>query len=146
MNVPQSGQGREQVLTVARIIHAAIVAGLVLVFAVFFYLQRLMPTGFPDETARVLRIVGYLTLAAAALGTLFMRGRIAPAGQDENLDRWWTEQMPKAVSIWAVAEGGGLAALVIGWIIGDMTLFAVGAGVALALLFVTRPGRLQASI
>jgi hypothetical protein len=146
MNDQQPGRSSDQVVTVARIIHFAIVGGLVLVFGVFFYLQPLTSTGFPAETARLLRIIGYLTLAASALAALVMRGRIAPPGGDEDIDRWWTEQIPKAIVVWAVAEGGGLVALVIGWIIADMTLFALGAAVALALLFVTRPGRLQSSI
>ncbi len=72
-----------------------------------------------------------------------LRGRIVPPKHGSDLGEWWTANLPKAVVVWAMAEGGGLAALVLGWISGDTTLMALGAAVGLALLFVNRPARLQ---
>ena len=45
-----------------------------------------------------------------------------------------------------LAEAGGLGAMVLGWLTGDTNLLALGAAVALALLFVSRPSRLQSEI
>lgn len=129
--------------TVAKIIHGAIIGGLVIALAVFLFLQRAVGQEFAAGIGRGLRIAGYALLATAAVGALLVRGRIKPPAGGADLGRWWTDVMPQAVVVWALAEGGGLTAMVLGWIIGDTTLLALGAAVGLALLFVTRPGRLR---
>jgi hypothetical protein len=136
----------EKAGTIARVIHGAISGGLVLVFAVFVYLQRQLAIEFPAEGARVVRIAGYTLLAAAILGAQFLRGRLTSPRSGEDLSGWWTLNLPKAVVVWALAEGGGLGTIVLGWVIGDTTLLALGGAVALALLFVSRPSRLERTI
>jgi hypothetical protein len=144
MNKQQPVLNAERVGTVARVIHGAIVGGLAVAFAVFLYLQSRAALEFPDRASNLLRLIGYAILASAVLASLVMRGRITPPGSGETVNEWWTVNLEKAVVCWALAEGGGLAALILGWVIGDTTLLALGTAVGLALLFVTRPGRLQA--
>ncbi len=128
---------------IARVIHAAISGGLVAIFGALIYLRSEVAAEFAAEGAQILKLAGYVLLAVAVLGAQMLRGRIVPLRRDSDLGEWWTANLPKAVVVWAMAEGGGLAALVLGWIGGDTTLMALGAAVGLALLFVNRPGRLQ---
>ena len=138
--------------TTARIIHAAITAGVVILFAVFLFLRTRMSSEFPAETAGILKWVAVAVLVASAFGSYLVRSRIpAPApspapASGSGRDEWWKAVQPKAVACWAIAEGGGLTALAVGWITGNTTLMALGAGVALALLFVSRPGALEGSV
>jgi hypothetical protein len=127
----------------ARIIHAAISSGVLIVLAVFLYLHNRSSLQYPAETARTLRILGYLLLAGGVLASGMLRGRIAPRRRGSDLDEWWIKNLPRAVIVWAVAEGGGLAAIVLGWLVGDTTLLALGAALPLALLFTSRPNRLS---
>jgi hypothetical protein len=137
---------REKVGTIARVIHGAVAGGLAIAFAVFLYLRSQMAIEFPEAGARGLRLVGYVMLGVAILLAQMLRGRIKPARQGEDISEWWTENLPKAVIVWAVAEGGSLGAIVVGWVIGDTTLLAFGVAVGLALLFVSRPSRLERTI
>jgi hypothetical protein len=143
MNEHRPVLNSERVGTVARVIHGAIVGGLAVAFAVFLYLQSRASLEFPDRASRMLRLIGYGILASAVLASLVVRGRIEPPSSGDAVNEWWTVNLEKAVVCWALAEGGGLAALILGWVIGDTTLLALGTAVGLALLFVTRPGRLQ---
>lgn len=133
----------EKASVIARVIHAAITGGLVAIFGALIYLRSEVALELAAEGVRVLRVAGYVLLAVAVLGAQMLRGRIVPPGRGADLGEWWTANLPKAVVVWAVAESGGLAALVLGWAGADTTLMALGAAVGLALLFVNRPGRLQ---
>ncbi len=146
MNEQPPVVNREHAGTLARIIHGAIAGGLAVAFAVFLYLRSQMAVEFPEAGTRSLRLVGYVMLGAAILLAQMLRGRIRPAGRAEDVSRWWTENLPKAVIVWAVAEGGSLGALVVGWVIGDATLLAFAVAVGLALLFVGRPSRLERTL
>ena len=127
----------------ARIVHGAIVAGSVMMFAVFLFLLTQVTFEVAAGTARTRRFVGYVLLVIPVLGSGLVRGRIPPRRRGSDPAEWWIASLPKAVVVWALAEGGGLAAMVLGWLTGDMTLLALGAAVALALLFVSRPSRLE---
>ena len=146
MNVQPPGLDREKVGTVARIIHGAVAGGLAIAFAVFLYLRSQMAIEFPEAGARGLRLVGYVMLGTAILVGQILRGRIKPPGRAEDVSQWWTENLPRAVIVWAVAESGSLGAIVVGWVVGDTTLLAFGVAVGLALLFVSRPSRLERTL
>ncbi|KPK83189.1 MAG: hypothetical protein AMS25_00885 [Gemmatimonas sp. SM23_52] len=135
----------EKASIIARVIHTAITGGLVAIFGALIYMRSEVALEFAAEGVRVLRVTGYGLLAASVIGAQMLRGRIAPPGRGAQLGEWWTANLPKAVVVWAVAESGGLAALVLGWASADTTLMALGAAVGLALLFVNRPSRLQST-
>lgn len=130
-----------KIAMVARIIHAAISSGVVIIFAVFLFLNNRASLG--SEAGRTLRIVGYVVLAVGVLASGMLRGRVAPRRRGTDLVTWWGENLPRAIVVWGVADGGGLAAMVLGWLIDDTTLLALGAALPLALLFTSRPGRLS---
>jgi len=146
MNEQPRAVDPENVGTVARIIHGAVAGGLAVAFAVFLYLRSQMAIELSETGARGLRLAGYVMLGAAILVAQMLRGRIKPPGRAEQLSEWWTETLPRAVVVWAVAEGGSLGAIVVGWLIGDTTLLAFGVAVGLALLFVSRPSRLERTL
>jgi hypothetical protein len=142
VNEQRPGVDPAKAAMTARIIHAAISSGVVLLFAVFLFLRgsaNLDAAG----SGRLLRIVGYVMLAGGVLASGMLRGRIARRRRGTDLAEWWSQCLPKAIVTWAIAEGAGLAAMVMGWLIGDTTLLALGAAVSLALLFASRPTRLQ---
>ncbi|MGD8699370.1 MAG: hypothetical protein PVJ43_08775 [Gemmatimonadales bacterium] len=143
MNDQGPGTDSAKIAMTARVIHAAISGGVVIVFAVFLYLRNQSSLQLASEAGQTLRIVGYLLLAGGVLASGMLRGRVAPRRRGADLDEWWTNNLPRAVIVWAVAEGGGLAAMVMGWLTGDTTLLALGAALPLALLFTSRPSRLS---
>jgi hypothetical protein len=143
MNEQRSALDAGRVATTARIIHGAVTGGVVLALVVFLYLRTQMTPEVPVETARVLRFIGYVLLVIPVLGSGLVRGRIPARRRGVDLAEWWAANLPKAVAVWALTEGGGLAAMILGWLAGDTNLLALGAAVSLALLFVSRPSRLQ---
>ena len=127
----------------SRIIYAAIIIGIVTLFGVLLYLRTATSPEIPDQTAGILKWVALGALVASAIISYMLRSRIPLPGSGIDRDTWWVANQPKAVASWAVAESGGLVAIVVGWLIGNTTVMALGAGVALALLFVSRPGALE---
>jgi hypothetical protein len=132
--------------TTARVIHAAVMGGVVIAFGVFLFLRTRFSLDAPAGSARLLRLIGYVGLGMGVLGSGMLRARIATRRRGEDLGAWWVVNLSRAVPVWALAEAGGLAAMVLGWLIGDPTLLALGAAGALAMLFVSRPSRLQSEI
>ena len=143
MNPQMSGTDPAKTVTTARVFHGAVMAGIVILFAVFLYLRTQGGSEMTANTGRVLRILGYASLVIPVLGSGVARGRIPPRRRGEDLAEWWASNLSGAVVVWGLAEAGGLAAMVLGWLTGDTNLLALGAAVALALLFVNRPSRLQ---
>jgi len=143
MNQQRPGVDPARTVTTARVIHGAVIAGIVIIFVVFLYLRTRGAPEMTTDTARVLRILGYVMLVGPVLGSGLARGRIPPRRRGEDLAEWWAANLSGAMVVWALAEAGGLGAMVLGWLTGDTNLLALGAAVALALLFVSRPSRLQ---
>jgi hypothetical protein len=130
----------------ARVIHAGVMGGVVIAFGIFLFLRAQFSLDVLAGSARLLRLLGYVTLGVGVLGSGMLRARIATRRRGEDLGGWWVANLSRAVPVWALAEAGGLAAMVLGWLIGDPTLLALGAAGALAMLFVSRPSRLQIEI
>lgn len=134
------GPGR--ITMTAKVIHGAVMGGLVIVFLVFMYLQGTITGSSFAGAEPILKAVGYALVVLGVLVPYLLRGRIPVPSQEADLDEWWGANLPRAVFIWAVAEGCGLVAMTIGWLVNNTTLLALGAAAALAVLFVNRPSRL----
>ena len=99
--------------TNARIVHAALVSGVLMFCLVAWYLGRApaMPAdALPDR--RVLYIALFLvsaTLFGAAMFTASRLGRPAPG---TSQDEWWRVNLGKAVVIWSLIEAPALLGLV----------------------------------
>ena len=142
---PGSGSAARPTRTVARMIHLAVSGGLGVVFVVLLYLQTIqVPSlSYSAEIERVIRYIGYALLGGLILVGWSIRARIASPARGKDLNVWWAGSLTKALVLWALAEGVGLAGMALGWMSGDSTLLIAAVVVSFALLFVTRPGELE---
>lgn len=125
----------------ARIIHAALVLGVVLFWGVAWYVgtNTSMPiSAIPDR--RVL-YVGLAAVSAVLFGAaMYTAGRLTPhvgVSQDE----WWRTNLARAIGIWALVEAPAILGTIAYFLTHDFrTLLAPFTGL---LLFVNyRPSRL----
>ncbi len=126
----------------ARIIHAALVTGILVFFAVAWFRgqQQAMPAdALPDR--RVLYISLFVVSAILFGAAMFTANRLGPVGGGRSQDDWWRQNLGKAVTIWALVEAPTLLGLIAYALTGDFrTLLATLIGL---LLFGSyRPSRL----
>lgn len=96
----------------ARIIHAALVSGILLFWAVA-WLQGDSPVpadALPDR--KVLYIALVVVSAVLFGGAMFTANRLGPVSQAVSQDQWWQANLGKAVTIWALVEAPSLLGLV----------------------------------
>jgi hypothetical protein len=87
----------------AKLIHTALVLGVVLFGLVAWFAQGAAPSvELPDR--RVLYIC--LTVVSALLfgAAAFTANRLTPPGQGSSADDWWHANLGRAVFIWALVE------------------------------------------
>ena len=126
----------------ARIIHAALMFGVLLFCVVAFYVgsrASLTVSELPDR--RFLYIALFLASAILFGGAVFSAGRLPPPGPGTSQDDWWRANLGRAVVIWGLVETPALLGTVAYLITHDFrTLIATFTGL---LLFVNyRPSRL----
>ena len=140
---PETGHLGSSPQMTARLVHAGIASGVILLVGVFIYLRSVGTLPVAAESLQVLRWAGYGTLAVVyVVSRLLRRGIHAPA-RGADLTQWWTQNLPKAIAFWVALETIGLAPVVIGWLSGSLELLITGAVVSLILLFFNRPGALE---
>ena len=128
-----------------RIVHASVLAGLLLFAAVTLYLSGRASGSARSESATVLmKYVGLVVLAGSMLAVMLFRPRISAPRAGGDLDDWWLSNSRYVTSLWALADAGGLACVVLGWLTQDNTLLVSGVVVAVLLLLWCRPGSLEA--
>ena len=126
----------------ARIIHAALVTGVVLFWLVAWYIGRSQAepiSSLPD--LRILYIALFLMSAVLFGAAMFTAGRLTPPLAGQSPDEWWRRNLGKAIVIWALVEAPAILGLV-GYVVTRdfRTLLATLAGL---LLFGNyRPSRL----
>lgn len=126
--------------TTVRLIHASLVAGLILFAIVNYFLIRPQRTG--SLPASAVAILLGLSLAASALSFLVLRGRVPQRSTDESADLYWTRASAPAIIAWAPLEGAALLALV-AYMLAGSTASLVVAAIALLGLIALHPGRLE---
>jgi hypothetical protein len=97
----------------ARIIHAALVIGILMFCAVGWYLGRASATpvyALPDR--RVLYIALFLVSATLFGAAIFTASRLARPAPGASQDEWWRVNLGKAVVVWALVEAPTLLGLV----------------------------------
>jgi hypothetical protein len=97
----------------ARIIHAALVIGVLMFCLVAWYLGRtsVMPVyALPDR--RVLYIALFLVSAILFGAAMFTASRLGPPAPGTSQDEWWRINLGKAVTIWALVEAPTLLGLI----------------------------------
>lgn len=126
---------------VARIIHAAIALGVLLLFGIFWVLGPSGGAGqtpFPPGLARIL--AGGVALVGL-LGSVFGRRRLRPPATRGPVG-FWQENLSASILIWALAEMPGVVGAVLWFLSGDPVLLALGAW-SILLLVLNAPSRLQ---
>jgi hypothetical protein len=126
-----------------RVMHAALVLGVILAGAVLVY--RTLTVG---PSLRGTPILGYVTAAFAlvnlAVAAAFLLPRIPNRSSAEAPDDYWSrnEVRTATIIVWAVLEGSGLIALVGYYLTGGLAPVIVAA-LAFAALAVARPARIE---
>ena len=87
----------------ARLIHAALVVGVVLFCLVAWFVEAATPSeALPNR--RVLYISLAVVSAALFGGAAFTANRLTPIGRGSSAEDWWRANLGRAVFIWALVE------------------------------------------
>jgi len=130
----------QQRLRVIRIIHASLMAGIIVLLLVSVWAHRATPPPVESDSFTTLRYAG-LALLAATLVALRLLPRPDPApAPGHGADQWWVASQGRLIAMWAVMEGAALFNAVV-WLLTRDPTPLVAAAVALVVLFVLRPGR-----
>jgi hypothetical protein len=126
----------------ARIIHAALVLGVVLFWAVAWYVGT--STSLPVSAVPNRRIlyVGLAAVSAVLFGAaVYTAGRLTPTHAGISQDEWWRANLGRAIGIWVLVEAPAILGTIAYFLTHDFrTLLAPFTGL---LLFVNyRPSRL----
>jgi hypothetical protein len=93
----------------ARIIHAALVLGVTLFWAVAWYIgsNSTMPvSALPDR--RVLYLGLFLVSAGLFGAAMYAAGRLSPPGPGTSQDDWWRANLGRVIAVWALVEAPAL--------------------------------------
>jgi hypothetical protein len=126
----------------ARIIHTALMVGVVMFYAVAWYIgtKTSMPISAVPER-RVLYLGLFLVSAIVFGAAAYSAGRLTPPGPGTSQDDWWRANLGRAIAVWGLIEAPTLLGTVAYLLTHDFrTLIATFAG----LLFLVnyRPSRL----
>src|SRR4029078_11291331 len=89
----------------ARIIHGALVLGIVLFYAVAWFVGT--KTSMPGSAGpdRRLLYVGLIVVSAALFGAaMYSAGRLSRPESGTRQDDWWRSNLGRAIVIWALVE------------------------------------------
>ena len=127
--------------TTARLIHASLIAGVV-IFGVltYFVIRPAQPEKALPPTVHSVLLA--LSLTASAIAFFVMRGKIPRRSSDVSPDLYWTSAYSAAMMTWAPLEAGGLLGIVAYMLYGSALSLTV-AGIAVAGMIVLNPGRLE---
>jgi hypothetical protein len=126
----------------ARIIHAALVLGVVLFWTVAWYVgtNTSMPvSALPDR--RVL-YAGLTVISAVFFGAaMYTAGRLTPPRPGVSQEEWWRTNLSRAIGIWALIEAPAVLGTVAYFLTRDFRTL-IGSFVGLLLFVNYRPSRL----
>ena len=97
----------------ARIIHAALVLGVLTFWLVGWYIGQssaVPAEALPDR--RVLYVALALVSATLFGGAVFTAARLGPIRPGGSQDDWWHENLGKAIVVWSLVEAPSLLGLV----------------------------------
>lgn len=126
----------------ARIIHASLVLGVVLLWVVAWYVGSNTTTPISAVPDRRVLYVGLAVLSAVLFGAAaYSAARLTRPHPDVSQDEWWRLNLGRAVAVWALVEAPAIIGTIAYLVTEDFrTLLAPLTGL---LLFVNyRPSRL----
>lgn len=96
----------------ARIIHAALVIGVLMFCVIAWYLGQASPVpAYALPERRILYIALFLVSALLFGAAMFTAGRLGRPAAGTSQDEWWRVNLGKAVAIWALVEAPTLLGL-----------------------------------
>jgi hypothetical protein len=126
----------------ARIIHGALVSGILLFWVAAWYVGRASPVpagALPDR--RVLYISLFVVSAVLFGAAMFTANRLSQPAAGTSQDEWWRVNLGKAIVIWALVEAPALLGLVAYTLTHDFRVL-IATFIGLLLFGTYRPSRL----
>jgi hypothetical protein len=124
-----------------RVIHAAMVTGVILFALVMHFVVR--PGMVDSGDFPAVALPGLLSLSLAGCGlSLLLRRRVPQRGSDESADLFWTKAATPALLTWAPLDAACLVAVLTYALTGSQSAIAVAA-VAVLLFAALNPAYLE---
>lgn len=125
----------------ARLIHLALMAGIVLFTVVTALLGPPARPAGAAMSPMLLRVATFAGAAAAFVAAFILRTRIT-GGAPADPERFWQGNFTRAIVVWALLEAPCLLGTVVYYVTGDPLTLAITA-TGLLLFVVMAPGRLE---
>ena len=116
-----------------RLIHASLIAGIVLFAIVTYFLVRPGMANDGDFAPSVVRILLGVAVGMCAL-TLLFRRLVPRKSANESADLFWSRATKLAIATWQLSTGAGLLSVIVYMRSGDVTALAIAAIAVLFLL------------
>jgi hypothetical protein len=126
---------------VAQIVHTAMVGGVVAIALAFGFVREVAPAE-PLSIVWVLRLVAFAEVVGVLVIWRVLRAGMQPLRSHGDEDAWWQVNGPRALVIWALADGSATVGAVFWYLTGDASILLGVLGVSLLVLLVNRPGTL----
>jgi hypothetical protein len=124
-----------------RLVHAAMITGIVLFAVVAHFVMRPSMTGATDISPDIQRLLPGVALGAA-LVSLVLRRRVPRRSAGESPDSFWLKASSPALVTWALAEGGALLGVFLYGVVGLQSGIGIAA-IAVVIMIIENPGRLE---
>jgi hypothetical protein len=126
----------------AGVVHKLLVVAVVMMVLVIAALRPAFGFESAGQLTTVFRVAAVGVLLVSVFAMRVVRSGMAPVGRSDDRDAWWRANFPRAIVVWALAEGSALAGTVFWVVTGDFVILAVVTGVSLALMVLSRPAAL----
>lgn len=128
---------------VAQTAHLGLVLGVVIIVLTFAIARPTLGEEPTAELTTAFRIASVALMFVTVVAMRLVRARIEPIRSRDDRDAWWQVNLPKAIIVWALADGAAMVGSVFWLLTGDYVILAVVTGVALALLVMHRPAVME---
>ena len=148
MNGPMTSGATPQTAQTARVLHAALLGGLLAISAVFLVLA-FGAHAAPLIVARTTTVtIGYLLAGCAMIsivtGVGVLKPRVPPRTSGQDDAAFWLVALGPVMSVWAIVEGAGIMAAV-GALLTGLLAPAIVVVIALGCLVMFRPGYFESA-
>ncbi len=123
----------------ARIIHMALIAGIVMFVVVASLVRETPPSS--ESTATLGRLIPILAVVAFSAAIIVAR-RLPRRTSTQSKDEWWRSNQPGAIVVWALVESVGLLGSVLYFLSGSYS-YLIWVGLSLLMFLFYSPGRLS---
>ena len=138
MTAPQAAAPTAKTI---RLMHAAMITGIVLFALVAHFVVRPSTAGAISISPDIQRMLPGVALGAA-LVSLLLRGRVPRRSASESPDSFWLKASSPALAMWAVAEGAGMLSVFMYGYLGVQSGIGIAA-IAVVIMIIMNPGRLE---